>query len=148
MQFLIDAESPLVDPTRSELHPAAELFGQVIALAADDCRRALQAPAYSALTDRQMIESCSAAVFLLSVDGQAMICATGMGQECIKLATLLAKATLTRLNLSADEIRGTPQEWCKAIELASRSGAVRHNVTPISGAVRFRQESFQLVFAA
>lgn len=147
MQFIIDAEAQLLDSTRTELSPYAALLGQVIALAADDCRRALKAPAFNALSDREMIEAASAASFLLSTTCRFMISVIGLEPDAIRLSAALGNATLARLNLNLVDIDATPEQWCRAIELATRSATVGKAVTPLSRVVRYRQESFHFALA-
>lgn len=99
-----------------------ELLAAVILLAMDDCKRVLKAPAWSALTVRQILECASAARFLLSLDGKAMIMAfslgrgDGMEKIAITRCSELARSALDRLQMSEEEVLSGPnRQWARVI---------------------------------
>lgn len=143
METLLDGEAPVVEPTRTEVSPHVELLARVIALAADDCRRVVSAPAYSALTKRARVEGASAAAFFLSEDGRAMIMASGLGHEAIKLGNRLAKAALARLRLGEGDLTGSPEAWHRALDRLNLDEAI-----PLGRTVSGRQEEFAFAHAA
>lgn len=104
-----------IEPTRTQLSPAAELLGAVVAQAAADCRRALKRKAQGKFQTKDLPLAASACRFFLSESGHSMIHACGMGHEGIRAGVALAQTTIRRLGLSPDTLLRDPEESWKQV---------------------------------
>lgn len=121
-----------IETTRTELTVGQEVFGRVIALAAEDCKRVLKAPGWYALTKREVVEGASAARFFLSDEGKAMAFACGLARTGMLAGVALARATIARIGIDEQLIFADSQEdWIKAIHDATWPPCLRHS--PVSG---------------
>lgn len=136
-------QAPLTAPPRS-LTPPRELLAAAVALAADDCRAVLGAPAWRMTSEPIVLWALSAARFFLSEEGKATICALGLGRKGIEAGEALARAVLRRTRLTLRDIEGAPADWCAAIEVERPSF---DRMPRVADACRGRQEAFPLPMA-
>lgn len=105
-----------VETTRTQLTPAQQLLGAVIAQAAADCRNALKRQAEGKFLPKDMPLAASACRFFLSDAGRSMIHACGLGHEGVRAGTALAETAMRRLGLSADALLCDSEEsWLKVV---------------------------------
>lgn len=134
----IEAE---VEPTRTELTPAQQLLGAVIAQAAADCRTALKRKAEGKFTAKDMPLAASACRFFLSESGRSMIHACGMGHEGVRAGTALAETAMRRLGLSADALLCDSEEsWMKVVtkDNLAHAAAMNRPRVPTQPGLAFR----------
>lgn len=89
----------------------------VIGLAAADCWELLRAPRWATRSEVVTMHALSAARFFLSEEGQAMICAAGLGREGIRWGVRLANAVLARLRVPVQSLMDIPHgQFAKAMD--------------------------------
>lgn len=105
-----------VGTTRTELTPAQELLGAVIAQAAVDCRAALKRQAEGKFRPKDIPLVASACRFFLSESGHSMIHACGLGHEGVRAGIALAQTAMRRLGLSRESLLADTEEaWKKLV---------------------------------
>lgn len=137
----LGVDEVVLTPTRSDddLTKEQRLLSLVIALAVDDCTRAIEAPAYKALSKREWIEAASAARFLLSQEGKGMMLGIGLPRVSLLISAGLARKVFDRLGLSEAVVFSVSQEeWKHAIDVLQWPKAV---------AGRYEQTRFGFAYA-
>lgn len=141
-QPTVDGQQPIIVNSKGELPPAAALLGEVVALAAWDCRRALKSAASGKPKEHELTEAASACRFFLSATGQSIIHAVGLGHEGVRAGESLARTTLNRLDIDTAEILDGPESiWAKVVTKSN----LKHAPAVTAGMRSRMPPPFQLV---
>lgn len=141
-QPCVDGEAPIIVNSKGELAPAAALLGEVIALAAWDCRRALKSASTGKPKPLELMAAASACRFFLTATGHSIIHAAGLGQAGVRAGVALARTTLQRLDIESSEIMDGPDAiWAKVVTKSN----LKHAPAVSAGIKGRASPPFQLV---